>query len=270
MKLSQQDVKLYYKLMTALLLFTNEKFNLYPEISIENYMELANKKKLRIRKMLYENMDTVINDFVHKNPENFSNAELEIVKKWVHFVADDFIIERLLKKYAVFINDDKVYGVQALYESFDEVLSFSPLPIYTKAVLLPFKGKIIYDGLLESYAIYFGSNISEGIKETYMKAKYKGEIIESLDPDKPKRSKPQKPPKDRKPEIEELLSQVQKLRAVSGEPFIFGAGFSLVKASMNFINTAVQNPDDFDGLWNAFEKVEQAVRKVERTLYRIG
>ena len=56
----------------------------------------------------------------------------------------------------------------------------SYLPVYIKTVLLPFKDKIIYDGLMQTYNIHFGGGIKRSLKETYMKAKQNGKIITSL------------------------------------------------------------------------------------------
>lgn len=39
------------------------------------------------------------------------------------------------------------------------------IPAYVQAVLLPFKGVVIYDGLLSSYGITFGSGMRAGLLE---------------------------------------------------------------------------------------------------------
>jgi len=41
-----------------------------------------------------------------------------------------------------------------------------------------------------------------------------------------------------------------------------------VKASVDFTKLAVNNPDDIDELWKALKKVERALGKVEKVLYR--
>ncbi|MHB0960757.1 MAG: hypothetical protein ACYC0X_32730 [Pirellulaceae bacterium] len=60
------------------------------------------------------------------------------------------------------------------------------------AVLLPFKGKIIYDGLVSGYNITFGGGIKRSLHDDYKEAKEAFGIITSLGdqsaapPEKPK------------------------------------------------------------------------------------
>lgn len=42
----------------------------------------------------------------------------------------------------------------ALQDSFAEIFENKP-PLYVKTVLLPFKGQIVYDGILEPFNIFF-------------------------------------------------------------------------------------------------------------------
>lgn len=56
-------------------------------------------------------------------------------------------------------------------------------PVNVEAVLLPFKGKIIYDGLLLGYNIAFGGGIRSRFTQIYLTAKYKQRIVTSLEPD---------------------------------------------------------------------------------------
>ena len=63
--------------------------------------------------------------------------------------------ERYLKNYAVFIaSDQKVYAVLGIYDAFEDLYPRSGLPLLVKAVLLPFKDSIIYDGLLQRYNMF--------------------------------------------------------------------------------------------------------------------
>ena len=80
----------------------------------------------------------------------------------------------------------------------DEIADILPptLPLLIKAVLLPWKGQIIWDGLFTIYNISFGSGIRGSIRESYRQAKAAG-IITSLDPHwKPEKPTPAKKPKD--------------------------------------------------------------------------
>ena len=269
MKLSQQDADLFFELMWALQYFVKQQLQLLPHIDTkEAYLDSSTEDKLHVRDALYDHAD-LIDAFIKKNPPNFSADKLGIIAKWKQFVAGDFYLERMLKKYAIFIaSDDKVYGVVALYDGFEDMFYKSDLPYLVKAVLLPFKGKIIYDGLLLGYNVYFGRGISTDLKEVYMAAKQAGRIIESFDPEAKKARKPAKPVRDWRPELEELMATAKKLRGGSGQPPIHSPAFKLVRASLELAQAAVENPDDLDRLWKRLEKVERATGSVETTLFR--
>lgn len=107
--------------------------------------------------------------------------ELAIVSKWKKFIKTEFYIERYLKNHAILIDDDnKVYGVIGLTDSLEEFVPSFMLPQLVKTILLPFQDKIVHDGFLQPYQIYFGGNIKGELKDVYMKAKKKNKIITSF------------------------------------------------------------------------------------------
>ena len=65
--------------------------------------------------------------------------------------------------------DGAVYMVKGLFSTWAEILGESP--VLLDAVLIPFRGSIISDGLVVPYRIYFGKGAREGFKEEYMNAK---------------------------------------------------------------------------------------------------
>ncbi len=132
MKLSTQDAGLFFELMWPLQAYVNLKLGILPDIdTVEKYQDLPSSEKLTVRDALYDNID-LIDTYLKENPHNLSTEELEIVKGWKKFIRRDFFIERLLKKYAIFIGDNKVYGVLALYDTFEELLQYVRLPYYAK------------------------------------------------------------------------------------------------------------------------------------------
>jgi hypothetical protein len=54
------------------------------------------------------------------------------------------------------------------------------LAVMTEAVLIPFKNKIIYDGLLSSYNVIFGAGIKRSLNDSYRQAKQRLGIVTSL------------------------------------------------------------------------------------------
>lgn len=182
MKLSREEVELFYKLYHSLLVYVNKKFDIIKGIdSLQDLRRLPPKEINKLRDRLYEHPE-LIDSFVVENPLNFSANELKIVSSWKNFVKGEFLIFRYLKNYTIFLdlNDPpKAYGVLALASTFEEMIGPN-LPVMVEAVLLPFNGKIIYDGIIIPYNVVFGSNIRRSFNDAYQKAKSRFGIITSL------------------------------------------------------------------------------------------
>jgi len=271
MKRSRQDADLFYTLMWPLQFFVHQRLHILPDVdTLPAYIACPSDHKLQVCQALYEHVD-LIDAFLQENPQHFSEETLALIATWKHYQAGDFYIERLLKTHAIFIaSDDKVYAVLALHDAFQEMFHHRQLPVFVKAVLLPFKGKIIYDGLLQGYNLFFGRGISSDLKETYLAAKQQGRIIDSLPTDAllPQATRPQTPTRDWRPALDALVAQAHKLRAGSDQPPVLSPTFALVKASVELAQCAVATPNDLTTLWKALHKVGRAMGRVETTLER--
>ncbi len=274
MKLSPNDVDLFYKLMWPLQFYVNRKLDIFPNVdSIDEYADdLAYEDKLPVRNALYEHVE-YIDSFVDENPAELTQDELAIVKSWKNFVAGDFYIERFLKAGAILINSTdppKVYLVWGLINSLEEVLGYyNRPPIMTKMVLLPFKDRIIFDGLVQTYSIFFGGGIKGSLKETYMAAKQNRSIIQTLDPllQAQQQEKAQrKPTRDWRPEIDELVKAANRLKG-GGVP-IQSEAFRLLKAATLLAQAVVHNPDDLVALCKLDNRVDKALLQLEKALNR--
>ena len=157
-----------------------------------------------------------------------------------------------------------------LYQGLDELVHGSNLPLCVQTVLLPFKGKIVYDGIFQAYNIYFGGGIKRNLKESYMSAKQNNRIIESLEliQKGDQKKKISKHLKDWKSELNELADKAKNLRGSSEHPAIYGPAFSLVKASIEFAQIVVSDSGDLDDLYKSFRKVERALGKSSTVLDR--
>ena len=93
-----------------------------------------------------------------------------------------FYVFRELTKYTVFLSTTSpaiAYGVLALSQPFEELIG-PYLPVLTQTVLLPFKGVIVYDGLMTSYNVSFGPGIRRNLAEDFKTAKDRHGIVTSL------------------------------------------------------------------------------------------
>lgn len=191
MGLNEQDIEEFYKLHGQLLLFVNERKKLIDNISsVEDLPKLGPEGIMKIRESLLKNPKLIIS-FVSENPNLLSKEELKIVEKWKDGIYADFFIVKFTKEYTIFYSSDsdKCYGVLNLISKFDEVLGSSYLPIMVKAWLIPFKDKIIYDGLIVPYRISFGGDFRNRLKGDYEQSIVEKGIMTSfeLKPEKTER-----------------------------------------------------------------------------------
>lgn len=164
-KLSEDDVKLFYKLMHALLYYANKKFNVIKNVSTkEEFFKRDIEETVPLRDKIYKNPH-ILDDFANDNPENFNKEELDIILSWKKFKQGEFFLAKHTKECSVFYNEKekKAYGVTGILDSFEE-MSGGHAPVLMKIVLLPFKDKITYEGIFMPYNIHFGGGIRKSMK----------------------------------------------------------------------------------------------------------
>jgi hypothetical protein len=212
MTLLPEDGKLFFELMWKLQYYVNRKSGLHKNItSFDEYANLSTEKKLKARDALWEHPE-LIEAYVQENPDVLPLEELEIIRKWKSFVKGSFFLLRHLKKGSIFIGDDnQVYSVHGIQDQLEEVIPSYALPLMVEAILLPFKGRIIYDGLLQSYSVVIGGGIKSDLDHAYTVAKHKDRIITTLEPElaTPKIIKPKKHALPQLKELAETMSKVK-------------------------------------------------------------
>jgi hypothetical protein len=183
MLLEPQDVELFFKLHRALMFFVNQRLQVLPDdiASPDEFSSLSPQVRLKVRDAFLSHTD-LIHQFVDENPAHLTSDELDIVRTWQHLVHGRFYVFRELKKYTVFLSTTSpaiAYGVLALSQPFEELIG-PYLPVLTQTVLLPFKGVIVYDGLMSSYRISFGPGIRRNLNQDFKEAKARHGIVTSL------------------------------------------------------------------------------------------
>jgi hypothetical protein len=183
MLLEPHDLEQFLKLHKSLMFFVNQQLKVIPDKigSPEDFAALPPELRVKVREALNADLD-LIELFAAENPDHLAEDELDIVRSWRHLVAGKFYVFRELKKYTVFLSTTSptiAYGVLALSQPFEE--SIGPyLPVLTQTVLLPFKGLIIYDGLLSSYNISLGPGFCRNLNGDFKEAKARNGIVTSL------------------------------------------------------------------------------------------
>jgi hypothetical protein len=259
--------------MWAVQFYVNGRLKLVPNIpSAEAYKTRSQEEKMKVREALYQHSE-LLDDFISENPANLTPAELEIVSSWKQFIAGEFYILKFLKRHTIFLpakgESTYAYAVLGLYDPIEDIFYGRPLPILVKAVLLPFKGSIIYDGLFQGYpTIFFGPGIRGDLNEAYQRAKQNGKIIESLEPGQAA-TKIAKRPKvipDWRPTLDEIVQTTEKLR--QAETVIQTKAFGLLKNSARLAQAAVHTPDNLDELYKLARRTETALNQLVTALDR--
>ena len=273
MNLSHEEADLFFKLMWRVQLFVNQRLNIVPDMeTLEAFRLLPQPEKLGVRKAMYEHID-LLDTYVSENPDSLPPDELQIVQRWrSYYVAGDFYILKFLKKHTIFLmsKPSQVYAVLGLLDRIEDILYTQRPPILVKAVLLPFKGRIVYDGMFEFYRISFGPGIRGDLNETFQAAKQAGEIIESLEPEaeSAEPSRPKKPARDWGPVLDDVVETVEQIK--QADEVVQTRAFGVLKAGARLAQAAAHTPGNLDELARLARRTQTALKQLETALRRAG
>ena len=217
MKLPQHEIELFYKLWYSLIWSINQKHKIVPCFDKPEYGDDVNEEPfIVIREKLWENPQW-IDEYLHENEnDRLPQAEREILLDWRNnHVKGRFFIIKHLAKYSVFTPGDdskKLYGVHGISNPINETVRYE-IPFIAETVLLPFKGKIIYDSFISTFGVSLGKNIRDELNRYFKTVKEEIGIIESIGKPpasvKPPTKKP-KPQKDATDAVEAKTSKITR------------------------------------------------------------
>ncbi len=182
MHLSESEVERFYTIWFPLLHFVNQRRKVvtsFPKAWRDAHT--PPEVVVPVRDALWKD-DALREAFITENPAKLPPDDLALVDSWKHRVEDNFFIFRHLKKYTLFIDGSSpanAYGVLGITGPLEEIVG-PYLPIYVKAVLIPFEDRIIYDSLLSSYPVLFGGGYKHSLNATYRSVQERGGIITKL------------------------------------------------------------------------------------------
>jgi hypothetical protein len=201
MQLALDDVEQFFRLHRSLMFFVNQRLKAIDQrlSTREEYSRLSPETRIKVHEAFLEHLD-LIDDFVSENPFDFDEPDLEIIQSWRHLVSGTFYAFRQLQNFMVFLSSTEpvvAYGVLALFDPFEVVIG-PYLPRMIKTTLLPFKGRIVYDGLITGYNVFFGGGIKRSLNESYTEAKKRFGIVTLLPFTPAKARRAEEPPESRK------------------------------------------------------------------------
>jgi hypothetical protein len=190
-----EEAMLFWRLHVTFLYSVNQHFAIAPNVrSLEEFADLPLDVRMQVRDAFVKAPE-LVEPFVKENPAGLSDDELGIVFSWRNCVAGRFIVFRYLKAHTIFLSEavpPTAYGVHALGKPLEEVVG-PHLPVYVEAALLPFRDKIVFDGLIRRFNIVFGGGLKRRFNENYKAAKERmGGVVTSL-PAIPRPAKEKKP-----------------------------------------------------------------------------
>jgi hypothetical protein len=192
MALPLEEVKLFFRLHRTLMWLVNRRLQVLDQEAAtpDDFSGLPAETRIKVHEALLGHRE-LIDAFADENPFQFSEEDLAIVRSWKHLVTGRFYAFRQLAKYMVFLTSEEpviAYGVVALFDPFEDLIG-PYLPWMVRTTLLPFRDRIVYDGLIASYNIEFGPGIRRSLNESYQRAKERFGIVTQL-PFDPGRAQP--------------------------------------------------------------------------------
>lgn len=184
MKLNIQEAEQFYRIWWSLLGYVNKKFDIAREFDAQVESEMVRPSTIvPICEKLWSD-NTLLEYFVSENPARLPDEDLGIASSWKHRIEGSFFVYKYLVKHTIFIDDktpSRAYGVYGIVSPIEDVIE-PPLPVLVKTVLLPFKDKIIYDGIMNRYNMLFGGGYRSNLDFAYRNAKERNGIITSFIP----------------------------------------------------------------------------------------
>ena len=172
-QLNSDECRLFYETWYGLMGFVNERMGVIKaKIKPEYPNAVSDMMVHKVREVLWEKPE-LIDEYISKT--ELPQEKIDILKLWrtKHKKGMLFLLE-YQPEYAVAIasnekGEDRLYGIKGISNSVANTLR-RDLPAQIETVLLPFKGKIIYDSFISSMPIGFGEGAKAAFREMHDKA----------------------------------------------------------------------------------------------------
>lgn len=178
MRLTEKEYQELLRLYHSMMLWAGKKKGIVAkDVVLAKFKDATDFNKFACRQEIYT-IPNFHNEYIKENPDNFDKNELEIIEGFKNYLKGRFYILKHLKEHSIFIKDDIAYGVLAQKEPFSIVAGEAM--VMAEAVLLPYRGQIVYDGMLQIYNIGLGSGYRSSLTEVLNESKAKYGIVKSL------------------------------------------------------------------------------------------
>ena len=178
MYLSQKEIDEFLNLYQGLLLYARNKKRAPNNLSPDTL--IPKKEWNKLRDIVVDNR-SIIDEYINDNPYNLKDGELRIIRQWKNGICSNFFVTKFEKEYTHLYDNEsgKSYGILSLNDPICQFIKYTPS--YVRTFLLPFKGRIVYDGLLNTNNVFFSGSTSKSIMSMYKKSIAKYGLITSFD-----------------------------------------------------------------------------------------
>lgn len=273
------EIDLFYRLHGSLLAYANRQLKVLPQkVTPALIHRQPIQQVVELRDACYGEPE-LLEQYLAANPDHLPADEMALIASWRHRITGDFYIVRHLKAYAVFLSAEEhphLYGVLGLYDPLKVIMNDAPLPIWVNATLLPFRDRIIYDGILRPYSIFFGSGFRSSISATFSRLKEREGIIEGLVGSDGRqlhrtslaRKAPARPAPDWRPAVNVIVAQTEKMRETDTR--LQGAAFGLLRSAASLAQATLQEQDADNEAARRLKSVRTAMTRLEKLLYEMN
>ncbi len=182
MKLTTQEYREYLKTHIRFLYFVARKCEILPtpKMAFEDFLDLDMNVKFAARNAFLSD-DTLLDKYLKIFKNRLSASELDILGGFKKSISNSFLFLKTTKDYNIFLDreNEKIYGVKALGDPLDTLIS--QIPTFVTAIILPFRGKIIYDGFLGETPTKFTKEQLVSMELLYKAVMEENKLITHLD-----------------------------------------------------------------------------------------
>ncbi len=165
--LSIQDANLFNKIYFALLEYTNKKYKINKNFKIYKCKKENSDGLMNVIEKFWKEKETIILEFCKVNPYKFSPEELEFASELKKGMRREFIIARYELDYTAFMVDDRIYMVKGLQGNIDKLIPYECLPFPVMTTIIPFRGNLIYDGIIQGINKKMSIEFEEMVEREY-------------------------------------------------------------------------------------------------------
>ena len=171
-KLSSEDTDLFFRINMGLMGHVAKTENKVMVLDSPNDMREFQEFTTDMREICWKQPETYITEYLRIN-EELGEREHAILEDWLKkYIMGDFFIMDFKPAYTVVMHVDyeskkgTLYGIKGLTDSLAHVVKRQK-PIAAKMILLPFEGKIVYDGILNYLKSDFSEHEVESLTDIY-------------------------------------------------------------------------------------------------------